>query len=88
MSTRRDFLAFTAGAVAARTVLRLPARAAPIPAYAAFWEAHAMLERWNADEVSLSDEQGSEFNQRWHDALEEISKHPPGHLRRSGPRPR
>ena len=34
MSTRRDFLGFTAGAVAARTVLPMAAKAAPIPVIA------------------------------------------------------
>ena len=34
MSNRRDFLGFTAGAVAARTVLPMAAKAAPIPVIA------------------------------------------------------
>ena len=34
MSTRRDFLGFTAGAVAARTVLPMAAKAAPMPVIA------------------------------------------------------
>ena len=38
MSERRDFLAFTAGAVAARTVLPIGARAEPAGARQALWE--------------------------------------------------
>ena len=34
MSTRRDFLGFTVDAVAARTVLPMAAKAAPLPAIA------------------------------------------------------
>jgi hypothetical protein len=81
MTLRRDFLAFTAGAVVAKTVLPLAAKAAPVPepdlhaACARFWEAHDVLERWNRHEISLTDETATPLTAQWHDAMVEISNH-------------